>query len=205
MIFRPCAAVNSVHGHPDLPGADVDDAGRAPHANRRESVRPRVDPDHRPVVARGPDLVVAAVPAAAAPQSSVVVATTPNTETFPITADRDHVPIKTADLEFRLVPLPADADLASCALRLVLAEGVPRGDDSGVLLQLLDAAVPPERARPIAAIRVPAGTPKDTAVILRSRDLCAALRAASRSLRIRHETGIRWGASSPRLSSCWPG
>lgn len=119
---------------------------------------------------------LAAAPAAVADtRSSAVVASTiaPPAATLVIAADRDNAPTAVVDLQFRLAPLPADAALASCALRVVLAEAVP-GSGNGVLLQLVNTAAP---AEPIAAIRVPPGRPKDTAVVLRSRSLCAALQA----------------------------
>lgn len=139
-----------------------------------------------------------AAPAATA-QSSAVVASgiEPPGATLAIAADRNNKPTATAELSFQLAPLAPDLALTSCALRVVLAEDVPRGDDNGVILQLVDAAILAEAPRPIAALRVPPGTPRDAAVVLRSRDLCTALRAALTSgdpVRFRLQTTIRNGA-----------
>ncbi len=139
-----------------------------------------------------------AAPAATA-QSSAVVASgiAPAGATVVIAADRNRQPTATAELDFVLAPLAPDLALTSCALRVVLAEGIPRGDDNGVILQLVDAASRAEQARPIAALRVPPGTPRDAAVVLRSRDLCAALAPALKSgdpARFRLQTTIRNGA-----------
>ena len=138
-----------------------------------------------------------AAPAATA-QSSAVVASgiAPQGATLVIAADRNRLPSATAELSFQLAPLPPDLALTSCALRVVLAEGVPRGDDNGVILQLVDAASRAEPARPIAALRVPPGTPRNAAVVLRSRDLCTALLPALKSgepARFRLQTTIRNG------------
>lgn len=133
----------------------------------------------------GMPLVFAALFAAsaAAAQSSAVVAGAiePPGARLVIAADRDHRPTATAELAFALAPLARDLALTSCALRVVLADAVPAGDDNGVILQLLDAARPPETARPVAALRVPPGTPGGAAVVLRSRDLCTALAAPLKS------------------------
>jgi hypothetical protein len=132
-------------------------------------------------------------------QSSAVVASgiEPPGPTLSIAADRSNAPTAAATLGFRLAPLSPDLALTSCALRVVLAEGVPRGDDNGVILQLLNADATSEPARPIAALRVPPGTPQGAAVVLRSRDLCTALRPALGSgedVRFRLQTTIRNGA-----------
>ena len=96
----------------------------------------------------------------------------PQQATIAIAADRDKTPISTAKLQFRLQPLPQDVVLKVCAMRFVMADAIPEGVDNGVLLQLVDP-VQPDRA--VAAINVPPGTPKNTAIILRSEALCDAL------------------------------
>jgi outer membrane protein assembly factor BamB len=99
----------------------------------------------------------------------------PQQPTITIAADLNKNPVSSAKLQFRLQSLPKDVTLKVCAMRFVMAEDIPKGADNGVLLQLFDqAALEPDRT--VAAINVPPGTSKDTAIVLRSEALCDALR-----------------------------
>jgi outer membrane protein assembly factor BamB len=112
-------------------------------------------------------------------------AVTPASPTIPIAADKQKMPTGQAGLDFPLAPLPKAVTLENmkvCAVRLVMAEATPGGTDSegnGVLLELVDRGPLPKDWKPertVAAINVPPGTPANTAIILRSTDLCKTLR-----------------------------
>ncbi len=139
----------------------------------------------------------------------------PQQPTIAIAADRAKKPTSTASLQFRLQSLPTDVTLTVCAMRFVMADDIPKGDDSGVLLELIDPAAKPERT--VAAITVPPATPKSTAIVLRSRALCEALqprvkRAGDQAdlARFRLQTTIRdgkvviFGAAADRPVSVVP-
>jgi hypothetical protein len=108
-------------------------------------------------------------------------AVTPPSPEIPISANQQKTPTNQADLDFPLAPLPkavALEDMKVCAVRLVMARATPGGTDNGVLLELVNRAPPPgSKPEPtVAAINVPPGTKEKTVIILRSRDLCKALR-----------------------------
>lgn len=117
----------------------------------------------------------------------------PQQPTVVIAADRENRPVATAELRFALQALPGGITLDACAIRLVMADDVPGGDDNGVVLQVVDqtAAKPGENGL-VAAIRVPPGTPKNTAVVLRSLKLCSVLQA-------RVKPGVEAAKSEPVL------
>ncbi len=149
-------------------------------------------------------LVIAALvatPALAQQSSTVIVAATaPPAASLVIAADEWNRPSATAEFQFHLAPLPRGGGLASCALRVVLDKNSSNSDDNGVLLQLFDAA---DSARPVAALRVPPRTTAGSALLLRSKSLCATLDkvlkpagAESGSVKFRLQTTTRNGMLS---------
>jgi PQQ-like domain len=121
-------------------------------------------------------------------------------ETIPLSANQRKQRTGWADLTFPLDPLPKDAALTVCAIRLVISDAIPPGQDNGVLLELFKgpalAAQTPEPV--VAAKNVPPGTKAGTAIVLRSRNLCSALKPADQqgqpsSVQFHLQTSIRDG------------
>lgn len=143
---------------------------------------------------------LAATPALAQQLSTVIVtATAPPQASLAIAADEQSRPTATVDLQFQLAPLSGEIGLSRCALRVVLDQDSSRSDDNGVMLQLVDTA----DSRLIAAQRVPPRTAAGSAVLLRSKSLCATLEQAlkpegvdSGAVRLRLQTITRNGALS---------
>jgi hypothetical protein len=101
-------------------------------------------------------------------------------EQFAIAADAKQQPTQTQELQLPLQSLPKDATLSSCAIRLVMAERYPK--DTGneekrdpVVLGLFKYPLEGTPPQPVAAWSVPPKTEARTAIVLRSRSLCAAL------------------------------
>jgi outer membrane protein assembly factor BamB len=99
---------------------------------------------------------------------------------FVIAAKVRQEPEKTKELQFPLQSLPKDVTLSSCAVRLVMAERYPteignEGKFDPVVLSLFKSPLKGPESQPVAAWSVPPRTEARTAIILRSRTLCAAL------------------------------
>jgi hypothetical protein len=112
---------------------------------------------------------------------TAIVAGLPGPEKqFEIAAVIGQKPAQTKDLQFPLQSLPKGVTLDSCAIRLVMAERYPASpkDDEKfdpVVLGLFKSPLQGPEQQPVAAWSVPPKTEKYTAIILRSRSLCAAL------------------------------
>jgi hypothetical protein len=88
-----------------------------------------------------------------------------------VDADQKKIPKESAKFRFSMTSVPPEVTLQSCAVRVVMAEGIAEGQDNGVLLELQTS----EPSQTVAAMTVPPGTPKDTSVVLRSKALCSVL------------------------------
>jgi hypothetical protein len=95
--------------------------------------------------------------------------------TVMVSADKFKDPVGRMALEVFLGSLPANADLQSCALRLVTASDVPKTQYNGVAVQLFDDATDLKSLRSIAARTIDAGTPAGSTVELRTAGLCRSL------------------------------
>ena len=99
----------------------------------------------------------------------------PGEPVIAVEADINKTPTGTASVRFDLTSLPAGAELASCAVRVVIANKVADDEGGGVLLSL-----EAEPQQTLAAKNVPPGTAAKTSVILRSKRLCDYLASALR-------------------------
>jgi hypothetical protein len=104
--------------------------------------------------------------------TTLAVETAPRTPTATVSADKFKQPLSQMTLSVFLGSIPANAELDSCALRLVTATPVPEAQYNGVAVQLFDATKDPKSARSIAQRTVGAGSGAGTVVELKTDGLC---------------------------------